>query len=155
MNKIEDTDKISDTSTEKWYQQLKKPSWAPPTSLFGIVWSVLYLLILISFGLVFYRTFTGQLPVTIAIPFVLNLFFNLIFTPIQFGLKNNLLAALDILLVWVTIIWMFVVIWPRIPWVVLINLPYLVWVSIATVLQFSITWLNRPGYQELNQEKSN
>ena len=75
-----------------WYQTLVKPSWSPPGWLFGPVWTVLYVLIAISFGTVFYRAFVGKLSWWVALPFALNLFFNFAFTPLQFGLKNNLLA---------------------------------------------------------------
>ncbi len=52
------------------------------------------------------------------------------------------LAAVDILVVWATIVWMTVVIWPHYKWVAAAQVPYFVWVSIATVLQVSITWMN-------------
>ena len=126
-----------------WYQQLIKPSWAPPSWLFGPVWSVLYVLIFVSFGTVFYKVFNKQLPVAILIPFVLNLIFNLSFTYFQFGLKNNYLAAADILLVLGTLIWAMVAIYPQIKWIALINIPYLLWVCFATVLQLTVTFLNR------------
>ena len=126
-----------------WYQQLIKPSWAPPSWLFGPVWSVLYVLIFVSFGTVFYKVFNKQLPIAILIPFVLNLIFNLSFTYFQFGLKNNYLAAADILLVLGTLIWAMVLIYPQIKWVALVNIPYLLWVCFATVLQLTVTFLNR------------
>lgn len=126
-----------------WYSKLIKPSWAPPSWLFGPVWTVLYIFILISFSAVFYKVFTKQLPLIIALPFILNLFFNFIFTTIQFGLKNNYLAALDILLVLFTLIWAMIVIYPYAKWIALINIPYLLWVCFATVLQFTVTYLNR------------
>lgn len=129
-------------STYNWYQTLTKPTWAPPSWLFGPVWSVLYLLIFISFGAVFYQVYIGKLKIKFATPFALNLIFNLAFTPLQFGLQNNLLAALDILLVLVTLIWSLKIIYQKIRWVSLINLPYLAWVSFATMLQLTITYLN-------------
>jgi translocator protein len=129
-------------STYTWYKKLKKPSWAPPAWLFGPVWTVLYILIIISFGKVFLMTFEKEIPLLIALPFILNLIFNFIFTPIQFGLKNNLLAAIDIILIWLTIVWIMVLIFPVIPWVAYLEIPYLIWVSIATVLQITITLLN-------------
>lgn len=125
-----------------WYQTLVKPTWAPPSWLFGPVWSVLYFIIAVTYGYVFYQVATGKLPKIIALPFVLNLFFNFIFTPIQFGLKNNLLASLDILLVLGTLVWALVVIYPHIRWVTFLNIPYLLWVCFATVLQLTITYLN-------------
>ena len=130
-------------STYTWYQTLIKPTWAPPSWVFGPVWTVLYAIIAVSFGTVFYKAFTKQIPWIVALPFALNLLFNFAFTPIQFGLKNNLLASLDILLVLGTLIWALFAIWPHLRWVVYANIPYLLWVSFATVLQLTITFLNR------------
>jgi len=67
----------------------------------------------------------------------------LVFTPIQFGLRNLDLAAVDIVIVWVTIPWMMAGIWKYHRWVALAQVPYLVWVSIAMALQLSVTWWNR------------
>ncbi len=130
-------------NTYNWYSTLVKPAWAPPSWLFGPVWSVLYLIIVASFGAVFYKVATRQLPWVVAVPFALNLVFNFAFTPLQFGLKNNVLASLDILLVLGTLIWALVAIWPYLRWVVYANIPYLLWASFATVLQLTITFLNR------------
>lgn len=130
-------------NTYNWYSQLIKPSWAPPSWVFGPVWSVLYVLIIISFGKVFLMAFQKQIPLVVALPFVLNIIFNLIFTPIQFGLKNNILSSVDILFVLITLVWAMVAIYPHAKWVTYMQIPYVVWVCIATVLQFSITYLNR------------
>ncbi len=126
-----------------WYSTLIKPSWAPPSWLFGPVWSVLYILIAISFGRVFILLTQKKIPFIVALPFILNLFFNVIFTYLQFGLKNNLLAAIDIVLVLITIIWAMVAIYPHVKWIAYIQTPYLIWVSFATVLQLTVTYLNR------------
>ena len=131
--------------TYNWYSQLIKPSWSPPGWLFGPVWTVLYAIIAVSYGTVFYKALKGKLPWRVALPFALNLVFNLAFTPIQFGLKNNLLATLDIFLVIGTLIWALVAVWraaPELRWVVYANIPYLLWGLFATVLQISITVLN-------------
>jgi tryptophan-rich sensory protein len=133
-------------NTYNWYSQLIKPIWAPPSYLFGPVWTILYAIIFISFGTVFYRAFTSKLAWIVALPFALNLIFNFSFTYFQFGLKNNLLAAIDILLVLITLIWALIAIWKAsadFRWIVYINIPYLLWVSFATVLQLTITYLNR------------
>lgn len=130
-------------NTYNWYSTLIKPTWSPPSWLFGPVWSALYLLIAFSFGTVFYKAFTGKLPWLVVLPFILNLLFNFAFTPLQFGLKNNLFAAIDILLVLTTLVWAMVVIYPYIKWITYIQIPYLIWVSFATVLQLTITYLNK------------
>ncbi|MFA5778253.1 MAG: TspO/MBR family protein [Candidatus Paceibacterota bacterium] len=125
-----------------WYSQLIKPTWAPPSWLFGPVWSVLYVLIFVSFGKVFWMLWQKQIPFLVALPFILNLVFNFAFTPIQFQLQNNLLAAVDILLVLSTLIWTMIVIYPYVKWITYIQIPYLLWVAFATILQLTITYLN-------------
>ena len=126
-----------------WYSQLIKPSWSPPAWIFGPVWTFLYILIAISFGKVFLMFFQKKIPFVVILPFILNLIFNLAFTPLQFGLKNNLLAAVDAILVLGTLIWAIIVIYPHARWVAYIQIPYLLWVSFATFLQLTITYLNK------------
>ena len=133
-------------NTYNWYSQLIKPFWSPPAWLFGPVWTVLYAIIAVSYGTVFYKALTGKLAWMVALPFALNLLFNFVFTPIQFGLKNNLLAAVDILLVLGMLIWALIAIWHAssgLRWVVYANVPYLLWVTFATCLQLTITYLNK------------
>ncbi len=130
-------------NTYNWYAQLIKPVWAPPSWLFGPVWSVLYILIAISFGKVFWMFYKKEISFVVVLPFILNILFNVIFTPIQFGLKNNLLATVDILLVLGTLVWAIISIFPFARWISYVQIPYLLWVSFATVLQITITYLNR------------
>ena len=125
-----------------WYSQLIRPSWAPPSWLFGPVWTFLYVLIAISFGNVFLMLVQKRILFMVALPFFLNLLFNFIFTPIQFGLKNNILAAVDILLVLGTLVWAMIAIYPHAKWITYIQIPYLLWVLFATILQLTITYLN-------------
>ena len=126
-----------------WYSTLIKPTWSPPSWLFGPVWTFLYAIIFLSFGTVFYKAITKEISWVIALPFILNLIFNFSFTSLQFGLKNNLLSAVDILLILGTLIWAIVSIYPHFKWIAYAQIPYLLWVSIATVLQLTITYLNK------------
>jgi translocator protein len=126
-----------------WYSTFIKPSWSPPAWLFGPVWTFLYILIAISFGKVFLMGLKKEVTFIVILPFILNLIFNFAFTPLQFGLKNNLLAAMDILLVLGTLIWSMISIYPHTRWITYIQIPYLLWVSFATVLQLTITYLNK------------
>ena len=136
-------DGTSAASSAAWYAQLAKPFFAPPASVFGPVWGVLYVIIAISFGFVLLQFLKRRWPASVLLPFMLNLVFNAAYTPIQFGLRNNWLASLDILLVLGMLVWALSAVWSRARWVALVNSPYLLWVTIATVLQLSITWLNR------------
>jgi tryptophan-rich sensory protein len=131
-----------ETQAYGWYQTLIKPSWAPPSWIFGPVWTFLYVLIAISFGKVFMMGWQKQIPFIVVLPFILNLIFNLAFSPIQFTLQSNLLAAIDILLVLGTLVWAMIAIYPYAPWITYIQIPYVLWVSFATILQLTITNLN-------------
>lgn len=128
--------------TYTWYQQLIKPIWAPPASVFGPVWTVLYIGIFISFGAVFVMAGQKKIALIIALPFALNLLFNAAFTPLQFGLQSNILASIDILLILATLIWAMYSIYSHAPWVTYAQIPYLLWVMFATCLQLTITYLN-------------
>lgn len=126
----------------EWYNSLVKPSWTPEPSTIGMIWQIIYPIILVTFGFVFVQTMRRKMPWKVALPFGINLLANLVFTPIQFGLRNLPLAAVDILLVWATILWMMAAVWKHSKWVAAAQVPYLVWVSIATILQLSITIWN-------------
>ena len=126
----------------EWYNSLAKPFWTPAPATIGLIWQVLYPVILVSFGFVFVQAFRHRVPWRVALPFAVNLVANLIFTPIQFGLRNLPLAAVDIVIVWATIIWMVIAVWRHYRLVALAQVPYFVWVSLATVLQLSITAMN-------------
>jgi translocator protein len=126
----------------EWYEGLAKPLWTPAPATIGLIWQVLYPIILVSFGFVFVQAIRRRVPWLVALPFAINFVANLIFTPIQFGLRNLPLAALDIVIVWATILWGMVAIWRHYRWVAVAQVPYFVWVSLATVLQLAITAMN-------------
>ena len=128
------------------YSQYIKPSWTPPSWVIGLVWPFLYVIIAVSYSVVFYSAYKKLIPRVVALPFALNLIFNFAFTYIQFGLANNLLASIDILLIVATLIWALLAVWlkaPELRWVSYANIPYLVWGAFATTVQLGSTYLNR------------
>ncbi len=126
-----------------WYDSLAKPAWTPPPSTIGTIWTLLYPVIFVVFGYVVVRVVQGEMPSLLLVPVALNLAANFAFTPIQFGLRNLPLATADILVVLATIVWCILAIWPYSRWASLALLPYLAWVGTASVLQISITMMNR------------
>jgi tryptophan-rich sensory protein len=131
------------TGTGGWYESLAKPSWTPAPGTIGTIWTVLYPIIIVVFGWCAWAVWRGKLPPRVLVPVGLNVLSNVLFTPIQFGLRNLPLALLDILVVLGTLVWAIVLLWPLALLAAVALLPYLVWVSIATVLQASITAMNR------------
>ena len=134
---------MNDVPWLEWYQSLAKPSWTPAPRIIGLIWQVLYPVIIATFGFVFVQAGRRKIPWLIALPFAINLVANLMFTPIQFGLRNLPLASLDIVVVWGTLVWMMLAIWRHYRWVAVAQMPYFIWVSIATVLQLAITGMNQ------------
>ena len=126
----------------EWYDSLAKPSWTPAPATISLIWTILYPVILVSFGFVFVRAFRRRVPGRVALPFAINLVANLLFMPIFAGLRSVPLAAADILIVWATLVWCVVAVWPHYQWVAVAQGPYFVWVSVATGLQLSITAMN-------------
>ena len=129
-------------ASQAWYSTLEKPWFAPPSWIFSPVWTVLYIIIAIVFIHICVRVWRKTLKPDVLIPLFVNLCTNVAFTPLQFGLRSNVLALFDIVMVLGSLIWLIVKLWPRARISSIALVPYLVWVSFATVLQISITLLN-------------
>jgi tryptophan-rich sensory protein len=126
----------------EWYNTLAKPEWTPDPSFIGLMWQILYPIIIVTFAWVFIQVIRKKIPRYVCLPFIINIIANLAFTPIQFGLRNLWLASIDILVVWGTILWMMIAIWRHSKLVAVAQIPYLCWVSVATLLQLMITFMN-------------
>jgi benzodiazapine receptor len=133
-------------NTKFQYADYRKPSWAPPSWLFAPVWAILYCIIAVSYGYAVYAYFVHRISIVVLAPFVLNILFNAAYTPIQFRIRNYALASVDILLVFATLVWALISIYPFAAWVSYVNAPYLAWVTFATILQLTITYMNRATF---------
>lgn len=121
-----------------WYDGLIKPSWTPPGSTIGIIWSILYPMIILSFFYVMYNVVKGKISWSVGIVFIINLIANLLFSPIFFGMKNIPLATVDILIVWGTIVAQFFLIWPISKIIAILQIPYFLWVTTASTIQLTV-----------------
>lgn len=127
-----------------WYPTLVKPSFNPPNWIFAPVWSMLYVMMGVAAGLVWNRIDSEKEIVKKALVFfAIQLALNALWSYLFFGLKNPMLAGIEIILLWLMI-------FETYTQFVKINkiagylfIPYLLWVSFATVLNESIWWLNR------------
>ena len=127
---------------KEYYGSLIKPFFAPSADIFWPVWWVLYVIIAISFIYIIYRIIKWKAKKKILLPLSVNLICNILYTPIMFWLKNNLLATIDIVMVLITIIWLIKLTWKKNRGFSYAQIPYLLWVSFATILQFSILIYN-------------
>lgn len=124
-----------------FYTQLVRPAWAPPPSVFGPVWTVLYALMGIAAWLVWrvggFRAARSALTL-----FLVQLALNALWTWLFFAWNRGALAFADILLLWALIVATLVSFWRIRPLAGALLAPYLLWVSFAAALNFSLWQLN-------------
>ncbi len=122
------------------YGKLAQPGWAPPSYLFGPVWSVLYLLMAVAAWLVWRADPRWSNPAIIA--YGIQLALNLIWSPLFFGLGWRGLALLDILVLDVAVAITITLFWKVHRVAAAMMTPYLGWVLFATALNYSVWTLN-------------
>lgn len=126
------------SSVSKWYAKLKKPSFNPPNWIFGPVWTILYLMMGVSLYLVWITKF-DQLAFVI---FGIQLFLNVLWSIIFFGIKNPFYAFIEIVLLWIAILLTIVYFYNISPISAYLLIPYILWVSFASILNYAIYKLN-------------
>lgn len=132
---------VASADAGSFYGQLSRPAWAPPASLFGPVWSVLYLLQGIGAWLVWReRGFSGA-RVALGL-FLVQLAANALWTWLFFAWRRGALAFGEVLVLWVLILATIVAFWRVRPLAGALLLPYLLWVSFAAALTYSVWQLN-------------
>ena len=129
-------------SVPEWYATLNRPSFNPPNWIFGPVWTTLYILMGISFFLIWKQEASKVRNRAILI-FLLQLVLNFAWSFIFFYFNMIGLALVEIILLWISIVMMLVVFYKIKPLASYINIPYLLWVTFATVLNASYYFLNR------------
>lgn len=124
-----------------WYAALAKPSWNPPSWVFGPVWTLLYAMMAVAAWLVWRQAGWRAAAPALAV-FALQLVLNALWSWIFFGLHAPGWALLEILALWLAIlatIVLFARVRPLAAWLLV---PYLAWVSFAAVLNFTLWRLN-------------
>lgn len=131
------------SSIPTWYANLNKPSFNPPNWIFGPVWTFLYITMGIAAYLI-WQTGLDNKPVKIALAiFIIQLFFNSIWSIAFFGYKSPFAGLVIIILLWIAIVATITAFSKiSIPAMVLL-IPYLLWVSFAGILNYNIYILNR------------
>ena len=126
----------SDTGSQ-WYQELEKPSWQPPGSVFGPVWTLLYILIAIAATLATRDVPSPRRRLVVGL-FAANLVLNVAWTWIFFKGHSARAAGVEILFLLATIAGLIALIFPHNRRAALLLTPYLAWVTFATALTWTI-----------------
>jgi benzodiazapine receptor len=126
-----------------WYPLLEKPSFNPPSWVFGPVWTLLYVLMGIAAFMVWQKGLDNRLVKAALVVFLIQLALNGLWSLLFFGMRSPGLAFAEIILLWVSIGATVVLFWRLAPPSGLLLFPYLAWVGFAAVLNGSIWILNR------------
>ena len=126
-----------------WYEALNKPVFSPPNWLFGPVWTLLYVLMAIAAYLVWKQGWEAREDIKEALGvFVIQLELNLIWSIIFFGLQSPGWAFLEIVILWLVIIWNIVTFYRVNRAAAYLLIPYLLWVTFASILNCAVWLIN-------------
>ena len=135
---------VTQSSITTWYPTINKPSFNPPNEVFAPVWTILYVMMGVSAGLVWSKMESVPVLVKKALwIFVIQLILNALWSFLFFGLQNPFLALAEIMLLWLMIFETIKLFKPIDALASKLMIPYLLWVSFAMILNGSIWWLNR------------
>jgi len=132
---------VASVQAGAFYARLAQPSWAPPSSVFGPVWTVLYALMAIAAWLVWRRGGVRANRSALSL-FLLQLALNALWSWLFFAWHLGGLAFAEILVLWVLIVATLVSFWRVRPLAGALLIPYLLWVSFAVALNYSVWQLN-------------
>jgi benzodiazapine receptor len=122
-----------------WYVHLNKPFFNPPNYLFGPVWSLLYLLMGVSLFMILQSSASKKKAILI---FSIQLFFNFWWSFLFFKFQLLGLSMFEIILMWLSILWMIIEFRKINKTAAYLQIPYLLWVTFASLLNASIWYLN-------------
>jgi len=125
-----------------WYAALVKPSWSPPNSWFGPVWTVLYVSMGSSAWLIWGERYHRGRTAALA-AYAIQLLLNAAWAPLFFGARNIGAGLFIIIALWLSIAWTvreFAAVKETAAWMLV---PYLCWVTFASALNLAIWKLNQ------------
>lgn len=129
-------------SVGTWYLELQKPSFNPPNWIFAPVWIILYFLMGISLYLVWSEGNKSKEAKSAYSIFGVQLFLNAIWSLLFFGLQSPFYAFLEIIFLWIAILFTIICFLKISKSAAYLLIPYILWVSFAAVLNFSLWVLN-------------
>lgn len=124
-----------------FYAHLTRPDWAPPSGVFGPVWSVLYLLMALAAWLAWRSAPLARTRGALVL-YLSQLVLNALWSWLFFGWHRGAAAMTDILALWIAIAATTAAFWKLRPVAGALMLPYWAWVTFAAGLNYSIWQLN-------------
>lgn len=131
------------TDLGPWYQQLEKPAWQPPDWLFGPAWTLIFALTALSV-VEAWRSATADGRSLLVGLFCLNGFLNVLWSLLFFRVQRPDWALYEVVLLWLSILWLIIVLPKHSSRASKLLIPYLAWVSFAGFLNLAVVRLNAP-----------
>lgn len=132
---------VASIQAKSFYGQLAQPAWAPPPSVFGPVWTILYALMGVAAWLV-WRTDGFRAHRNALILFLVQLAFNALWSWLFFAWHRGGFAFVDIILMDILVVATIILFWRARVLAGALLIPYLMWIVFASALNFSIWQLN-------------
>ncbi|HEX7401977.1 MAG TPA: TspO/MBR family protein [candidate division Zixibacteria bacterium] len=129
-------------SIPTWYAALRKPVFNPPNSVFGPVWTTLFLLMGISAYLIWRKGLQDKNVKMALIIFIVQLGLNVIWSILFFGLHSPFSAFMEIIILWLVILATFLYFMKISKPAGILLIPYLIWVAFAAILNYHLWKLN-------------
>lgn len=130
-------------NAEPFYDSIARPGWAPPASVFGPVWTILYAMMAVAAWLVWREAgFAGARSALVL--FIAQLTVNALWSWLFFAWQLGGPALINVLVLWVLILLTLLAFWQINTVSGLLLIPYLLWVSFAAFLNYSV-WQMNPG----------
>lgn len=129
-------------SIPTWYAAINKPAWNPPNWIFGPVWTTLFILMGIALWLVWEKGLDKIQVRTAVNIFSAQLVLNIVWSLLFFGLHSPFWAFIEIIALWLLILWTIIAFYRLDKTAGLILIPYILWVSFASFLNFTVMRLN-------------
>lgn len=129
-------------SVDTWYREINRPSFTPPDWIFGPVWTLLFIMMAVSLYLVYVNVTDRKQAMKAYTVFGIQLFLNIVWSLLFFGLRSPTAAFVEIVILWAAIalnIYLFNKISKA---AAALLVPYILWVTFAAVLNISFVMLN-------------
>lgn len=125
-----------------WYASIVKPFFTPPSWVFAPVWTALFLMMGISLYLILQEGFDKDKVRIAAYAFAVQMALNVLWSFLFFGLQNPLIGFIEIVVLWLAILFTIKTFHPVSRPAAYMLVPYIIWVTIATALNLGILLLN-------------
>ncbi len=134
------------TKLGPWYFSLIQPPWKPPDWSFGVIWTIIFILSALAWMVAFNSNPTQSQKNKIVILFLLNGFFNVLWSVLYFRMQHPDWSFVEAFFLWGSVFAIIVVMWPIRRVAAYLMIPYLIWVTIAMRLNWETLVLNPGAY---------